>query len=213
MQNEAQYDLDRKAAKMSALSSNNLDKHECLTGEELGLRPNTVEQLKFEYSPLGRVFNELLEVKEKKEGLFKRLKNIEGKSEEQLPAIEDEEKKQLDAIKDINIGSKPLRTISFFSLINEKAKKLMEKIMIINDWLDPAQLICTKNDRKTKYDFRKFVVVILHWRKQKLIKKNLEILKNKLNNDYNPQSLEKIKGKKGHLKLHKKIALYQVENY
>ena len=31
MQNEAQYDLDRKAAKTSALSSNNLDKYECLT--------------------------------------------------------------------------------------------------------------------------------------------------------------------------------------
>ena len=32
MQNEVQYDLDRKAAKMSALSSNNLDKYEYLTG-------------------------------------------------------------------------------------------------------------------------------------------------------------------------------------
>ena len=28
MQNEAQYDLDRKAAKLSALSSNNLDKYD-----------------------------------------------------------------------------------------------------------------------------------------------------------------------------------------
>ena len=37
MQNEAQYDLDRKAAKMSALSSNNLDKYEYLTGEDLVL--------------------------------------------------------------------------------------------------------------------------------------------------------------------------------
>ena len=38
MQNEAQYDLDRKAAKISALSSNNLDKYEYLTGEDLGLK-------------------------------------------------------------------------------------------------------------------------------------------------------------------------------
>ena len=45
MQNEAQYDLGRKAAKISALSSNNLDKYEYLTGENLGLKPNTVEQL------------------------------------------------------------------------------------------------------------------------------------------------------------------------
>ena len=53
-QNEAQYDLDREAAKISALSSNNLDKYEYLTGEDLGLKPSTVEQPKFEYSPLGK---------------------------------------------------------------------------------------------------------------------------------------------------------------
>ena len=49
LQNEAQYDLDRKAAKISALSSNNLDKYEYLTDEDLGLKPSTIEQGKFEY--------------------------------------------------------------------------------------------------------------------------------------------------------------------
>ena len=78
MQNEAQYDLDRKAAKISALSSNNLDKYEYLTGEDLGLKPNTIEKAKFEYSPLGKIFNEGLDKEDKKEGLFKRLKNIEN---------------------------------------------------------------------------------------------------------------------------------------
>ena len=53
MQNEAHYDLDREAAKISALSSNNLDKYEYLTGEDLGLKPSTIEQAKFEYSTLG----------------------------------------------------------------------------------------------------------------------------------------------------------------
>ena len=75
-QNEAQYDLDRKAAKISALSSNNLDKYKYLTGEDLGLKPSTVEQARFEYSPWGKIFNEGLEKDDKKEGLFKRLKNI-----------------------------------------------------------------------------------------------------------------------------------------
>ena len=42
-----QYDLDRKAAKILALSSNNLDKYEYLTGENVGLKPSTVEQAKF----------------------------------------------------------------------------------------------------------------------------------------------------------------------
>ena len=44
MQNETKYDLDRKAAKISALSCNNLDKYEYLTGKDLGLKPNTIEQ-------------------------------------------------------------------------------------------------------------------------------------------------------------------------
>ena len=66
MQNEAQYDLDRKAAKIFALSSNNLDKYEYFTGEDLGLKPSTVEQARFEYSPLGKVFNKGLEEQEKK---------------------------------------------------------------------------------------------------------------------------------------------------
>ena len=56
MQNEAQYDLNKKAAKISALSSNNLDKYKYFTGEDLGLKPSTVGQAKFDYSPLGKIF-------------------------------------------------------------------------------------------------------------------------------------------------------------
>ena len=78
MQNEGQYDLDRKASKISALSSNNLDKYEYLTSEDLGLKLKTTEQAKFEYSPLGKIFNKGLSEDDKKEGLFKRLKNIEN---------------------------------------------------------------------------------------------------------------------------------------
>ena len=43
LQNEAQYDLDRKAAKISAFSSNNLNIYDYLTGEDLGLKPSTIE--------------------------------------------------------------------------------------------------------------------------------------------------------------------------
>ena len=78
MQNEAQYNLDRKAAKISVLSSNNLDKYEYLSGEDLDLKPSTIEQAKFEYSPLGKIFNMGLDKNDQKEGLFKRLKNIEN---------------------------------------------------------------------------------------------------------------------------------------
>ena len=91
MQNEVQYDIDRKAAKISGLSSNNLEKYEYLTGEDLGLKPSTVEaKAKFKYSPLGKVFTKGLDKDDQKEGLLKRLKNIEDKNEEQLKAIEDQ---------------------------------------------------------------------------------------------------------------------------
>ena len=92
MQNEAQYDLDRKAAKISALSSNNLDKYEYLTGEDLGLKPSTTEQTKFENSLLSKISNKGLSEDDKKEGLFKRLKNNESK-------IKSQDKKELKLIK------------------------------------------------------------------------------------------------------------------
>ena len=55
-----------------------MDKHKYLTAEDLCLKRSTVEQTKFEYSPLGKVFNKGLKEEDKKVGLFKRLKNIEG---------------------------------------------------------------------------------------------------------------------------------------
>ena len=54
MQNEGQYDLDRKAAELTSLSATNFNKYEYLTGEDLGLMPSTVEQARFEYSPLSK---------------------------------------------------------------------------------------------------------------------------------------------------------------
>ena len=59
-QNVSQYDLERKAAEISALSSKSLDKLELLTGEDLDLKPSTVEKVKFEYSPLGMSLNRAL---------------------------------------------------------------------------------------------------------------------------------------------------------
>ena len=46
-----------KLPKTSALSSNNLDKYEYKTGKDLGLKPSVIEQAKFEYFPLGQIFN------------------------------------------------------------------------------------------------------------------------------------------------------------
>ena len=85
--NNAQYNLDRMNAEISAYSSGDLPKYEYLTKKDLGCKPDAFEQAKFEYSPLGKVFTDGLDKADKKEGLLKRLKNIEDKSNNQLLAI------------------------------------------------------------------------------------------------------------------------------
>ena len=87
--NNAQYNLDRMNAEISAYSSGDLAKYEFLTKKDLNYKPNAFEQAKFEYSPLGKVFIDGLDKSDKKEGLLKRLKNIEDKSNNQLLAIRD----------------------------------------------------------------------------------------------------------------------------
>ena len=48
-----QYDINRVAAKISALSSGKIDKYEYLTGEEILLsnQQQIIQQAKFSYSP------------------------------------------------------------------------------------------------------------------------------------------------------------------
>ena len=84
--NQVQYDLYRLAAKISAYFSDDLRKYEYLTGEYLGYKPSVVEQAKYDYSPLGNIFNKGLD-KDDKEELFKRLENIKVKKEELLNAF------------------------------------------------------------------------------------------------------------------------------
>ena len=74
--NKAQYTLDRKNAEISAKSSGELDKYEYLTGEDLGYKPDALTQAKFEYSPLGKTLTFGSTKEDKKEGLLKRLANI-----------------------------------------------------------------------------------------------------------------------------------------
>ena len=75
----------------------------------LGYKPDVVQKAKFEYSPDGKVFNKGLEKDDKKEGLLKKLKNIEDKNKDQLDEIEYQGQKQIDAIKEQ--GKKNLTSI------------------------------------------------------------------------------------------------------
>ena len=72
--NKAQYDLDREAAKKSALSNGELEKYEYLTGEDLGYKSDVVQKAKFEYSPLGKLFNKGINESYKKRRTFEKIK-------------------------------------------------------------------------------------------------------------------------------------------
>ena len=78
-ENNAQYDLDRINAEISVYSNGDLDKYEFLTKQDLKYKLDALEQAKFTYSPLGKVFNDGLNKKDniKKVGILQRLKNIE----------------------------------------------------------------------------------------------------------------------------------------
>ena len=73
-----QYDINREAAEISALSSGKIDKYEYLTSEEIlpSNQQQIIEQAKFIYSPLGKAFE-------------KQTKTIELQAEKQIKAIQD----------------------------------------------------------------------------------------------------------------------------
>ena len=74
-----QYDINREAAKISALSSGNIHKYEYPTGEDIlpSNQQQIIEQSRFTYSPLGKAL------------------------EKQIKAIEDQGKKQVDALESL----------------------------------------------------------------------------------------------------------------
>ena len=76
-------------AEISAYSSGHLPKYKYLTKKDLNYKPNAFEQAKFEYSPLGKAFIDGLDKSDRKEGLLKKIKNIEDKSNNQLLALRD----------------------------------------------------------------------------------------------------------------------------
>ena len=80
--NNSQYKIDRLNAEISAFSEGDLDKYEFLTRKCLKYKPNALHKAKFEFSPLGKAFNQGLDKKAEKykeEGIIKLLKDIRDK--------------------------------------------------------------------------------------------------------------------------------------
>ena len=85
----------------------------------------------------------MLDKDDKKEGLFKRLKNIKDTNLRQLQAFRDQGEKQLKELKNID-ESRTLDAIDKIRKKNDEAKDLMFKIKKLDTELDTAELFCTK---------------------------------------------------------------------
>ena len=103
-----QYDIDRAAAKISALSSKNIHKYEYITGKDIlpSNQQQIIEQAKFTYFPLGKAF------------------------EKQIGTIEDQGKKQVDALNTLKSNNQLTieNVIPKKALINDEARKELDKI-------------------------------------------------------------------------------------
>ena len=134
-----QYDINREAAKISALSSGKIDKYEYLTGEEIlsSNQQQIIEQAKFTYSPLGKAF------------------------EKQIKTIEDQAKKQVKAIQDkqiVNINKDYYKNKLLLSKEREIFKdiyKRLNKIEELNNKIDYDNLEYAVYRSKKIYDFSK----------------------------------------------------------
>ena len=133
-----QYYINRKAAKISALSSGKLDKYEYLTGEEIlpSNQQQLIQQAKFNYSPSGKAI------------------------EKQRKTIEDEGEKQVVALESLKASDKKLPPIKDFipmENLNPEIIKEIKKIEEIEKKVDRNKMVY-KGTNKT-YDFRNFKTI------------------------------------------------------
>ena len=127
-----QHDINREAAKISALSSGKIDKYKYLTGEEIlpSNQQQIIEQAKFTYSSLGKAF------------------------EKQTKTIEDQEEKQVNALKSLESSDKQLPSIKDFiskERLNPEIFDEIEKIEEEEKKADRSKMVY-EGSNKT-YDF------------------------------------------------------------
>ena len=116
-----QYDINRDAVKISALSSGKIHKYEYLSGEDILLSNQQliVEQAKCTYSPLGKAFE-------------KQIKTIEDQGKEQVDALEKLKPKEQTILIEDKYTNHSKATIIFNDLINKRKKVMSE----LNDSVD-----------------------------------------------------------------------------
>ena len=129
-----QYDINREAAKISALSSGKIHKYEYLTGEDIlpSNQQQVIEQARFTYSPLGKAF------------------------EKQIKTIEDQGKKQVEALNTLKSNNQLTieDVIPKNALNNDEAKKELDKIKEIEKNIGRKKLVYETNEYT--YSFKIF---------------------------------------------------------
>ena len=102
-----QYDINRKAVEISALSSSKINKYEYLTGNEIlpSNQQQIIQQAKFTYSPLGKAF------------------------EKQIITVEDQEKKQVEALENLKNHRKQLANNYENKLLHSKEREVFKKYL------------------------------------------------------------------------------------
>ena len=188
------------------MCSNNLGKYEYLTVEDLGLKPSTVKQAKFEYSPLGRVFNKGIKKKEdKEEGLLKRLKNIEDKNKEQLKAIEDQKEVQAKVISRNKIKPSLLKSIysqevKYGRIDNDEAKKIFKTLKDMEGSKTDYSKLVYRSDDDEYFNFTRFGLLSSFY--LKLINGNIGISVAKLNMEEFRDEIKRLDNKKAKMLKH-----------
>ena len=133
-----QYDINREAAKISALSSGKIHKQQYLTGEDILPSSNQqiIEQARLTYSPLGKAFDK------------------------QIKTIEDQGKKQVDALNTLNLIIMKKLQIKNENIIpksasaSDEAKEEINRILKVEKNVDREKLVYDSG--KYTYDFRMF---------------------------------------------------------
>ena len=164
-----QCDVNREAAKISALSSGEFNKYEYFTGEEIlpSNKQQLIEQAKFTYSPLGKAFE-------------KQIKTIEDQGEKQIKAIQDNRKQLIssDDYKNELLISKETE------ILKDIYNKRLDKIKELDNKIDYDNLKYVVERSGLEYNFNKIKDPITFLKDIKEGKISVEEAKEKQNDYY-----------------------------
>ena len=140
-----QYDINREAAKISALSSGKLDKYEYLTGEEIlpSNQQQIIQQAKFNYSPSGKAIEN-------------QIKTIKDQGEKQVKAIQD---KQI-----VNINKDKLLLSKERVIFKDIYNKRLNEIEEMSNEIDYNDLnyVVLSTDMEYKFSIEKDPISLLN---------------------------------------------------